>query len=392
MLRSLEIHNYRNLRHLSIERLGRVNLLLGKNNTGKTSVLEAVAVHINRGSVDFLLQLLDERGENYIRTENRDRRSPELAKEVTILKTLAALFTGRHAQFNQNNSILIGEQESTFFGPETAVTNRTGLRFVRFLEKYDLLDGDEASSGPARRRRTILPDDTDDPEAILGVELRSNQFTTIVPFRNIERTSRGISSIQLSLFEDRLADYQFVKTKNIERDINGSLWDKVALTESEEEVVKALKIIEPDIDRITFRNERERERVPVVKLKSSNDVVPLRSMGDGINRILTIILAMVNCENGYLLIDEFENGLHYTVQEQLWEVIFSVAERLKIQVFATTHSYDCIDAFSAVLNNGRHAKDSAYMVRLDNYEGNIEATLYDADEIQATTRVHVDPR
>lgn len=392
MLRSLEIRNYRNLRHLSIERLGRVNLLLGKNNTGKTSVLEAVAVHINRGSVDFLLQLLNERGENYIRTENTDRRSPEVTKELTILKTLAALFTGRQAQFNQHSSILVGERDDTLFGTEADSNKRTGLRFVRFLEKYEMLDANEALSGPTRRRRTILPDDTDDPEAVLGVEIRSNQFTTIIPFRNIERTSRGLSSTQLSLFDDRLADYQFVKTKNIERDINGALWDKVALTESEDEVVKALKIIEPDIDRITFRNERERERVPVVKLKSSNDVVPLRSMGDGINRILTIILAMVNCENGYLLIDEFENGLHYSVQEQLWEVVFSVAERLNIQVFATTHSYDCIDAFSTVLNSGRHYKESGYMVRLDNFEGNIEATLYDADEVQATTRVHVDPR
>ncbi|WP_421826155.1 AAA family ATPase [Larkinella sp.] len=392
MLRSLEIHNYRNLRHLTIERLGRVNLLLGKNNTGKTSVLEAVAIHINRGSIDFLFQLLNERGENYIRAEDTERRNSEVAKEITILKTLAALFTGRAAQFNQKSTILIGEHESTLFGPETASVNRIGLRFVRFLEKYDYLDTDEKLSGPVHRRRISLPDDTDDPEALLGIEVRFNQSTVITPFRNIDRTARGLNSLQISSLDDSLASYQFVKTKNIEREINGALWDKIALTESEDEVVNALKIIESDIDRITFRNERERERVPVVKLKSSNDVVPLRSMGDGINRILTIILAMVNCENGYFLIDEFENGLHYSVQEKLWEVIFSVAERLNIQVFATTHSYDCIDAFSAILNSGRYPKESGCMIRLDNYEGDIEATLYNADEIQATTRVQVDPR
>lgn len=101
---------------------------------------------------------------------------------------------------------------------------------------------------------------------------------------------------------------------------------------------------------------------------------------------------MVNCENGYLLIDEFENGLHYSVQEKLWEVIFYLAERLNIQVFATTHSLDCVDAFSAVLNDGKQDKNTGVMIRLENYEGNIEATIYDADEIQATTRVHVDPR
>lgn len=387
MLRSLEIHNYRNLRHLTIERLGRVNLLLGENNTGKTSVLEAVAIHINRGSVDFLLQLLNERGENYIRSEVIDRRNPEAVKEAIILKTLAALFINRKAQFNKSGTIVISERDNTLFGSDVALENRTVLRFVRFSEEYD-----DTQPGPVRRRRTPLPDDVDDPEAVLGFEVRSGQSSVVVPLRNIERTSRGVGTYQLSLSDERSDNYQFVKTKNIERNENGTLWDQVALTEGEDEVVNALKIIEPDIERITFRNERERERVAVVKLTSSNDVVPLRSMGDGINRILTIILAMVNCENGYLLIDEFENGLHKSVQEQLWKVIFTVAERLNIQVFATTHSYDCISAFSAVLNNGQHAKESGCMIRLDNYKGNIEATLYDADEIETTVSVDVDPR
>lgn len=388
MLRSLEIHNYRNLHHLSIERLGRINLLLGKNNTGKTSVLEAVAIHINKGSIDFLLQLLDERGENYVRSGGQTRGISNGAKETALLKTLAALFTDRQAGFSQKDIITIGERNDTLFGSDILPQNRTVFRFVRFAEEYD-----EGQLG--RRKLSLLSYDADDIsqyEIVLGFEARSGKAVVSIPLRDLDRTSHTVNSSQLSLFDERSDDYQFVKTKNIERDVNGALWDKVALTEGENEVVRALKIIEPDIDRITFRNERERERVPVVKLKSSNDVVPLRAMGDGINRILTIILAMVNCQNGYLLIDEFENGLHHSVQEQLWEVIFSVAERLNIQVFATTHSYDCIDAFSAVLNSGRHRKESGYMIRLDNFEGDIEATLYNADEIQATTRVHVDPR
>ena len=76
-------------------------------------------------------------------------------------------------------------------------------------------------------------------------------------------------------------------------------------------------------------------------------------MGDGINRILTIILSMVNVENGYFFIDEFENGLHYSVQKDLWKMIFYLAEKLNIQVFATTHSSDCINAFQEVINDSK---------------------------------------
>ena len=127
-------------------------------------------------------------------------------------------------------------------------------------------------------------------------------------------------------------------------------------------------------------------------LAGEDEPQPLRSIVDGINRNLTIILAMVNCENGYLLIDEFENGLHYSVQEKLWSIIFQLSERFNVQVFTTTHSYDCIDAFSEVLNTGKYPKDMGFMVRLDNYEDNIEATLYESDEIENATRLQIDPR
>ena len=74
-------------------------------------------------------------------------------------------------------------------------------------------------------------------------------------------------------------------------------------------------------------------------------------MGDGINRILTIILAMLNCENGVLLIDEFENGLHYSVQHQLWKVINDLSTKLNVQVFATTHSMDTLRSLSELIND-----------------------------------------
>ena len=68
--------------------------------------------------------------------------------------------------------------------------------------------------------------------------------------------------------------------------------------------------------------------------------VPLGSMGDGMLRVLQIILKVFSAQGGFLLIDEFENGLHYSVQEKIWALIFKLAEQLNIQVFATTHSWD----------------------------------------------------
>jgi AAA15 family ATPase/GTPase len=84
-----------------------------------------------------------------------------------------------------------------------------------------------------------------------------------------------------------------------------------------------------DVAFVEARHQRRGDRVAIAKI--SGEKVPFKSMGDGINRILHIILSMVNAQDGYLLIDEFENGLHYSVQEQVWKVIFSLAKSLNVQ-------------------------------------------------------------
>ena len=68
-------------------------------------------------------------------------------------------------------------------------------------------------------------------------------------------------------------------------------------------------------------------------------------MGDGMTHILNMIIALLGCENGILLLDEAESGLHYTTQNKLWKLIFELSEKYHVQVFATTHSNDCINAF-----------------------------------------------
>jgi len=114
-------------------------------------------------------------------------------------------------------------------------------------------------------------------------------------------------------------------------------------------------------------------------------------MGDGINRVLTIILALVNSDNGFLLIDEFENGLHYTVQKQLWEIIFKLSYILQIQVFATTHSEDCISGFEQTLNNSQN-QSMGKLIRLDNKNGNIVQVEFNANELKIADEQDIEIR
>jgi AAA15 family ATPase/GTPase len=92
-------------------------------------------------------------------------------------------------------------------------------------------------------------------------------------------------------------------------------------------------------------------------------------------------LALVNSDNGFLLIDEFENGLHHSIQEKLWEIIFDLSNKLNVQIFVTTHSEDCISGFENVLNSPQNILNGK-LFRLDNINGKVKQVEYTNDELK----------
>ncbi|VFM94905.1 MAG: AAA domain-containing protein, putative AbiEii toxin, Type IV TA system [Candidatus Kentron sp. G] len=150
--------------------------------------------------------------------------------------------------------------------------------------------------------------------------------------------------------------YRFVSARGISDQESSDLWDSISLTDLEDDVIQGLRILEPELVRLTFVKMnsgvegyyRVRDRIPLVRQNKSSNPVPLKSLGDGMIRIFHIVLSLVSAKGGILLIDEFENGLHWEVQEKAWRLIFELAEKLDVQVFATTHSRDCVNNFSKV--------------------------------------------
>jgi predicted ATP-dependent endonuclease of OLD family len=88
-------------------------------------------------------------------------------------------------------------------------------------------------------------------------------------------------------------------------------------------------------------------------------------------------LALLNCKDGVLLLDEFETGLHYSVQEKLWDIIFMLSEKLKIQVFVTTHSNDCINSF---VKSKINATVNGQVIRLEKQQDDICAKVFDDND------------
>jgi AAA15 family ATPase/GTPase len=108
-----------------------------------------------------------------------------------------------------------------------------------------------------------------------------------------------------------------------------------------------LKEFDPRIESLIIRP-TERYSVFKIKLKDKKEPVLLSSMGGGLNRYIAIVCAIWKSKNGQLLIDEVENGIHYTKYKKLWELIFKTSIEANCQVFITTHSKECIEAFTSV--------------------------------------------
>lgn len=134
--------------------------------------------------------------------------------------------------------------------------------------------------------------------------------------------------------------------------------NRLMLTPSEEILLDSLRILEPRVRRISpdtsTQHFIERGGVKVL-LEGESQPQNITSMGEGTWRILGIILSLIRSENGCLLIDEIDTGLHYSTLKKVWEVIFKTAEALNVQVFATTHSSDCWRAFAEAMTEDQDA-------------------------------------
>ena len=334
ILRDVTIQNYRCFEDFTINGLSRVNLIVGSNQIGKTSFLEAIYLLVNEPKDDSLLDILEQRGEfdddsyllNYIFHGYKPKN-----KEITI-----------SADTNLEEILLMKIKNST-------------LSYRRFRSPL-LMSNEEIS-------------------------LWMNRWDV-----RLQQSKRDKSSLMLR----ELHPYIFISISRMSFDMMAKIWENIQLTAKEDKVVEALQIIEPKVQRIGFPSSKGQKMIRV-RLQGENHPLPLSSMGEGMNRLLGLALGAVVAENGVLLVDEIDTGLHYEVQTDMWRLIIQTAQDLNIQVFATTHSWDCICALQEVLPDLED--DSVVkLFRLDAKYGKLRAVDYDAEGIDIVVQQSIEVR
>ncbi len=369
-LHSLQVEQFRAFKDLRISKLGRVNLIVGKNNVGKTCLLEAIQLYANNGWPDVIWTILAGRDEVKRSLDPVAASYRSDPRETDDSMAIRSLFYGRP-------EVLVFGQPA---GPITIGPIADQSKLLRIGIGWFVTE---------RVTPTVdLREVTDDDESV-EIDSLTPRFTITVGNKVDHRYRIDSSRIgnRRNRFEDDTIACQFIRASGMSNSQVGALYDSVLRRGQDEDIVDALRIIAPDVVRLNFVGERE--RTPIVSIKGVETPVPLRSLGDGMNRLLGIAAALASVSDGLLLIDEIDTGLHYSVQREMWDLVFRVARSLNVQVFATTHSWDCIQAFQEA------AQDDAaegMLVRLQERGGVHVTTSFDEQELHVVTRRQLEVR
>jgi len=117
--------------------------------------------------------------------------------------------------------------------------------------------------------------------------------------------------------------------------------------------------------------------------KISNIYRELTELGDGARHLVSIVTSLYSSEDGYLFIDEIDSGIHYTMFDKVWEIILTLAKKLNVQIFATTHSKECIESYGRAAKKLEY-KNINYMKLVRKKSGEIVAANYDYNLFQST--------
>ena len=354
-LPSLGVMGFRGIKKLSIPRLGRVTLLAGKNGVGKTTVLDAVRVYASRARQAALSELLMSREEITVRTDEDGDRLPMFDG--------SALFHGRDTSADACLSIgplgdvdrlrievasLSGEPDSML--EALLVKSRGGgtrVMKATFGDSEELLP-----PGPP-----VFPRELKQLLAVGGSEMP--------PEISCESLGPGLPG-----------------SNDIAR-----LWDRVTLTDDEDRVIRAVNLASgEEAARVAVvgdgggqGEQGSHGRRVVVRLKGHRHPVPIKSLGDGAVRLLGVAVALANSRDGFLLIDEAENGIHHALQRDFWRMVLQTAQDNNVQVLATTHGWDCVRGFAQAATELDAVE--GVLVRLERKGDRIHAVEYPEDEL-----------
>ncbi|MEK7833488.1 MAG: AAA family ATPase [Acidobacteriota bacterium] len=342
MLRSLTIKNFRGFRELTIEPLARVNLIAGKNNVGKTGVLEA----------------------------------------------LYLLFSNS-GQFFHFPSAFRSNQEKVSGTPDEQERKDNFASFWRWLPN---------KSDEVGQIQITAKEQQDDSNPIVpSFELHLDEKSTKEPTYNLtfhyrrngsEFVSRAAAGPFLQGKMPGLLPVKICSTRHTQPTEDAELFNSLVLKKKKKILIELLKTVEPRLEDMQYLKVGSEPLVYAdVGLK---ELIPLTQLGQGVIRLFRFFSEMLVEEARIILIDEIENGIHHSALADVWTGIAEIAEKEDLQIFATTHSWESIEAAHSVFQSREHYNFALH--RLQMVKGEVQVVTHDQRMIEVAEKTDLEIR
>ena len=351
--KNLKIQNFRGIGKLEIEDFGKVNLFVGKNNCGKTSVLESLYILTGPVNAELPMRTNLFRGYNLIE-ENTWRlifNNLNIESYVSI--------SGNLENPSETRNIKIRTKTSPSYVVETKTIDNEDLDKVKI-----------SSSGTTPTINGLIleyfvSDKTKKLSKKFVTEFfkEAGEIRTSRPPKDYKETLRGL----------------FLNPKTLYRD-SVQRFSNIQIRKQTGKIIDILKQMEPSLSDLSLGADG------IIYCDIGfKQLIPINVMGDGMYRLLSIVAGIFESQDGVAFIDEIDNGFHYTSQELLWKVIFKAAKEFNVQIFATTHTIECVKAFNSSYSTiKKKNEDEARLYRIECKEGKHNAVIFDYDTLKTS--------
>lgn len=329
MISRIRIKNFRSFKDIEIGPFNRVNLIAGLNNTGKTGLLEAIflCLSVNNGRMQASNNKLEPR----------------------LLPNLFRVFSNS-ADANQNFwRWLIRDKDA---------------------ENIATIELNEES--PARQKGIVLATANGNrplPMQIAGRQTNLGGITASLMAQGASVPFDTIGAIFSSHPSDPVQD--------------AIDYNRVILKRAKKKAESLLRNIDPRLESVEALQTGTGSPLIYADI-GLPEMIPVTHLGEGFCRLLAIYSEILAGEAKVLLIDEIENGLHHSVLPIVWKGLIAAANELDVQIFATTHSAECIFAADQAARESEPYELA--LIRLDRSDGDIKATVMDRNTLETARK------
>lgn len=377
-INSIKLNNFRGFDKIEIQNFKKINIFVGKNGLGKTTILEAIylalkpyanslnTLYKTRGFTEntFLQEILDSNSNKKNRNKSQKLiQTPKWNDILSLIKVGSTKNTTIEASSNFNFDLerevllkpypfsqsKLKQDDSSFdFLKNSKNDNETNFLYIATQDEANKI---KASIISGIRKSEILPNSADNSETQFFDKEASNHKKTLISYPDFKIFYyTSIISNQYNHLRGPEGHFSLIKN-----------------TKYFQEILELLKKIDDRIENFSFDSEGEIR----CKLANQETEIGFAALGDGVKKIFSILCSISFCKNGVLILDEIENGLHHSIQKIFWDFVILAINNFNVQLFVATHSYEMLEAFEESLEERKFDFISIYRISKDELGANI---------------------